>query len=175
MLGLRHLFLRYSGHSVKEIAKLLKTSDLWVNKWPKVKTLEDKARSEWPFFLTKCVRNVIKKAVSIYVIIQQERKVKLQLDNIKVSSTTVWRYVSNKGWKALKRKKVVNTSWWHGIRRICKLYTKGRPAGKLTWCESSRDHIDYRWWDNIQRSSPPPPPHPSNLNYDWSLSKRQTE
>ena len=73
-----------------------------------------------------------KKAVSIYVIIQQERKVKLQLHDIKVSSTTVWRYVTNKGWKALKRKKVVNTSWWHGIRRICKLYTKGRPAGKLT-------------------------------------------
>ena len=33
-------------------------------------------------------------------------------------------------------------------------YTKGRPAGKRTWCEHSRDHLDYRWWDNIQRSSP---------------------
>ena len=32
-------------------------------------------------------------------------KRKLQLHNIKVSSTTVWRYVTNKGWKALKRKK----------------------------------------------------------------------
>ena len=31
-------------------------------------------------------------------------KRKLQLHNIKVSSTTVWRYVTNKGWKALREK-----------------------------------------------------------------------
>ena len=107
-------------------------------------------------FFTNCVKNVIEKAVSICVIIQQDCKVKrkLQLHNIKVSSTTVWRYVTNKGWKALKRKKAVHTSCRHGIRRICKLYTKGRPAGKLTWCEPSSNHLDYRWWDNIQRSSP---------------------
>ena len=85
---------------------------------------------------------------------QKGKKKKLQLHNIKASSITVWRYVTNEGWKALKRKKVVHTSWWHGIRRICKLYTKGRPDGKLTWREFSRDHLDYRWWDNMQRSSP---------------------
>ena len=55
---------------------------------------------------------------------------------------------------SLKRKKAVHISCRHGIRRICKLYTKGRPAGKLTWCEPSSNHLDYRWWDNIQRSSP---------------------
>ena len=40
------------------------------------------------------------------------------------------------------------------FRRICKPYTKGWTAGKLTWCEPTRDHLDYRWWDSIQRSSP---------------------
>ena len=138
VLLLRHLFLRNSGHLVKEIAKLLKTSERWVNRWSKVKTLEDKPRklqgADGRCF-TNCVRNVIAKAVSICVIIQQDWKVKkkLQLNNIKVSSTTGGRYVTNKGWKALKRKKAVHTSCRHGIRRICKLYTKGRPAGKLTW------------------------------------------
>ena len=86
------------------------------------------------FFFTNCVKNVIEKAVSICVILQQDCKVKrkLQLHNIKVPSTTVWRYVTNKGWKALKRQKEVDTSCRHGIRRVCKLYARGRPAGKLT-------------------------------------------
>ena len=156
VLELRHLFLRYSVHLVKEIVKLLKKSERWENKWSKVKTLQDKPRSRWPVFSINCVKNVIEKAVSICVIIQRDCKVKrkLQLHNIKVSSTTVWRYVTNKGWKAVRRKKVVYTSCKHGVRRICKLYTKGRPAGKLTWCEPPRDHLDYRRRDNIQRSSP---------------------
>ena len=134
MLELRHLFLRYSVHLVKEIVKLLKKSERRENKWSKVKTLQDKPRSRWPGFFTNCVKNITEKALSICVIIQQDRKVKrkLQLHNIKVSSTTVWRYVTNKRWKALKRKKAVHTSCRHGIRRIYKLYTKGRPAGKLT-------------------------------------------
>ena len=55
-----------------------------MNKWSKVKTLEDKPRSGWPLFF-KCVRNVIEKAVSICVIILQDRKVeKIQRCNIKV-------------------------------------------------------------------------------------------
>ena len=41
-------------------------------------------------FLFKRVRNVIKKAVSICVIVLQDRKAKkIQLHNFKVSSTTV--------------------------------------------------------------------------------------
>ena len=88
------------------------------------------------------------------VISLQDRKVKkkLQLHNIKVSSTTVWRYMINKGWKALKRKR--RRTCRHGVRRIWKLYSKGRPASKLTWCEPSGDHLDYRWPENIQRTNP---------------------
>ena len=46
-----------------------------MNKWPKVKTLEDKPRSVWPSFF-KCVRNVIEKAVRLCVINLQDRRVK---------------------------------------------------------------------------------------------------
>ena len=41
-------------------------------------------------------------------------------------SATVGRYVTNKRWKALKRKKAVQISCRHGIRSNCKLYTMGR-------------------------------------------------
>ena len=72
-----------------------------VNKGSKVKTLEDQTRSVWPSFFQR-VRNVIEKAVSICVINLHNTKVKkLQIPNIKVSSTTVSRYMTSKGWKAL--------------------------------------------------------------------------
>ena len=60
--------------------------------------------------------------------------------------------MTNKGWKTLKRKR--RRTCRHGARRIWKLYSKRRPAGKLTWCEPPRDHLDYLWRGNIQRSSP---------------------
>ena len=128
-----------------------------MNKRSKVKTLEYKPRSGWPFFLLlllfKCVRNVIEKAVSICVIILQGRKVtKNNLYNFKVSSKTVWRYMTSKGWKALKRKR--RRTCGHVVKRIWKLYSKRRPAGKLTSCKPPRDHLNYLWRDNIQRSSP---------------------
>ena len=86
-----------------------------MNKWSKVKILEDKPRSGWPLFFNqsiylrqyvgwgcpdhpnqrlmykthdKCVRNVIRKAVSICVIIAPRQKGKeIRLYNIEVSST----------------------------------------------------------------------------------------
>ena len=50
--------------------------------------------------------------------------------------------------------RVEHPSCKHGVRRICQLYTTGRPARKLTWCERPRDHLDYRRRDTIQGSSP---------------------
>ena len=70
--------LRSSGNSVKEIAKLFKT-ERWVNKWPKRKSFEDKPWSGRPSVLTNYARNV--------------------------TSSKVW-ILTNKGWKALKRKKM---------------------------------------------------------------------
>ena len=108
VLTLRHLFLQSYGHSVTVSAKLLNKCERYkwtgVQKWMAV------------FFWFKCVRNVIEKAVSTCVIILQDRKVKkIQLHNFKVSSTTVWRYMTNKGWKAVNRKR----------RRICRHGAEG--------------------------------------------------
>ena len=55
VLQIRHLFLWSSGHSVKKtIRQILKKSERWPNKWSKVKTLEGKPRSRWPFFHKMC-------------------------------------------------------------------------------------------------------------------------
>ena len=107
-------------------------------------------------FFTNCVRNVIEKALSICVIIPQNRTVKnfnFTL-SIKVFGHNGMGISYQKKLESLEEKKVVHTSCKHGVRRICQLYTKGGPTGKLIWCEPPRDHLDYRKRDNIQRSSP---------------------
>ena len=48
------IFMVFWPFSPKKIAKLLKKSERWPNKWSKVKTLEDKPRSGWPFFHKLC-------------------------------------------------------------------------------------------------------------------------
>ena len=108
VLELRHLFLRYSVHLVKEIVKLLKKSERGENKWSKVKTLQEKPRSRWPVFFTNGVKNVIEKAVSICVISQQDCKVKrkLQLHNIKFWAQQygdVWPTKVGKPWIGKRR------------------------------------------------------------------------
>ena len=107
-------------------------------------------------FFTNCVRNIIEKAVSICVIIPQNRKVKkFQLHSIDQSfEHNGMGKIYKKKLESLEEKKVGHTSCNHGVRRICQLYTKGGPAGKLTWFEPPRHHLDYRRRDNIQRSSP---------------------
>ena len=68
------------------------------------------------------------------------------------SSSNPWSLEALKALKALKRKK--RRTCRHGVRRIWKLYSKGRPASKFTWCEPSGDHLAYRWRENLQRTSP---------------------
>ena len=103
---LRHLFLRYSVHLVKEIVKLLKKSERWKNKWSKVKTLPDKPRSRWPVFLQTVWKMLSKKAVSICVIIQQDCKVKrwlmwLSIIILKKKKNVKWRKNRNELWNTL--------------------------------------------------------------------------
>ena len=88
-------------------------------------------------FFTNCVRNIIEKAVSICVIIPQNRKVKkFQLHIIDQSFEHNGMGISyQKKLESLEEKKAVHTSCKHGVRRIFQLYTKGGPAGKLMWCE----------------------------------------
>ena len=101
-------------------------------------------------FFTNCVRNIIEKAVSICVIIPQNRKVKkFQLHIINQSFEHNGMGIScQKILESLEEKKAVHTSCKHGVRRIFQLYTK------LMLCEPPRDHLDYRRRDNIQRSRP---------------------
>ena len=107
-------------------------------------------------FFTNCVRNIIEKAVSICVIIPQNRKVKkFQLHIIDQSFEHNGMGISyQKKLESLEEKKAVHTSCRHRVRRICQLYIKGGPAGELTWYEPPRDHLNYRRRDNIQRCSP---------------------
>ena len=84
-----------------------------MNRWSKVKTLEDKPRSVWPSFF-KCVRNVIEKAVSICVISLLGRKVK------KKTSTSQYQSFEHNGMKiydqqrleSLEEKKAAHMQTW---------------------------------------------------------------
>ena len=69
------IFMVFCPFSPKKIVKLLKKSERCPNKWSKVKTLEDKPGVHGRF-ITNCVRNIIEKALSICLIIPQNRKVK---------------------------------------------------------------------------------------------------
>ena len=139
------IFMVFWSFSQNKIVKLLKKSERWPNKWSKVKTLEDKPKSAWPFF-TNCARNIIEKAVSICLIIPQNRKVKnFQLHIIDQSFEHNGTGISyQKKLESLEEEKAVHTSCKHGVKRICQLNTKGGPAGELMWCEPPRDHLDYR-------------------------------
>ena len=56
--------------------------------------------------------------------------------------------------ESLEEKKAAHTSCKHCVKRICKLYSKGRPAGKRTWCEPPRDLLDYCWRDKYKDPAP---------------------
>ena len=111
-------------------------------------------RSRWPLFYKlckKCYRKSCKYMRNNSTRLKGKKK--LQLNNIKVSSTTVmWPTKVGKPWRE-KRRCTLHAGM--ASEEFANFnYTKGRPAGKLTWYEHSKDHLDYRWWDNIQRFSP---------------------
>ena len=148
-------FMVFWPFSPKKIAKLLKKSDWWLNKWSKVKTLEDKLRSGWPFFHKLCEKYYQKSCKYMPNNSTKQKGKKFQLYIIDQSFEHNCKGITyQKKLESLEEKKAVHTSCKHGVRRICQLYTKGGPAGKLMWCEPPRDHLDYRRRDNIQRSSP---------------------
>ena len=127
--------------------KVVKSKDL---------SLEDKLRSGWPFF-HKMREKHYRKSCKCMCNNSTNRKVKkIQLHIIDQSlEHNGMRINYQKRLENLEEKKAVHPSCKHGVRRICQLYTKRGPAGKLTWCEPPRDHLNYRRRD-IQRSSPPP-------------------
>ena len=85
-------------------------------------------------FFTNCARNIIEKAVSIWVIIPQNRKVKkFQLHIIDQSFEHNSIEISyQKKSESLEEKKAVHPS----CRHVSEGFAKGGPAGRLTRCES---------------------------------------
>ena len=156
VLTLRHLF--FYGLLAIQSQKLLNYWTSLSDRSEQVIKSKDFRREtkKWmaAFFLFKRVRNVIKKAVSICVIILQDRKEKKF--NFTISKFRAQRYEdiwpTKKTSRALKRKG--RRTCRHGARRIWKLFSKRRPAGKLTWCDPPRKHLDYLWRNNIQRRAP---------------------
>ena len=133
VLELRHLFLWSSGHSVKKIAKLLKK--VWTISEHVVKSKDfGRQTKEWMsvlflFFFLNGWEMLLKsyKYMALRNNSATQKGKKLQLHNIKVATTMVWGYVTNKGWKALKRKRRRN-SCRHGVRRICNFMRDDHPA-----------------------------------------------
>ena len=87
-----------------------------MNKWSKVKTLEDKPMSGWLVFFSVffflSLRNVIVKAVSICVIILQDRKVKefnLQYQSFEHNSMKIY---DQKRLESLEVKKAAHMRTW---------------------------------------------------------------
>ena len=98
--------LRSSGVSVRETAKILQKSKSWVAKWSSSQEFYDKPRSGRPTVLDRTAKKIIEKAK--YKRGNSTRKISKQLKNKGQpgSAATVWRYMSRKGWKPLRRKKL---------------------------------------------------------------------
>ena len=98
---------------------------------------KDKPRSKRLSVFTNCARNVIEKAK--YKRKNSTRKIakNLQHHNVKVSSTTVWRYMTNKGWKAFKLFKIPLLK--EGSFEICQeiLQAHGKEFGKTSYSQMS--------------------------------------
>ena len=119
---LRHLFLWSSGYSVKKNCLIAEEVSTMTEQVVKSKDLRRPTKGVDGRFFADCVRNIIEKAVSICVIIPQNRKVKkFQLHIIDQSFEHNGMGISyQNNWK-----KVVHTSCTHGVKRICQPYTKG--------------------------------------------------
>ena len=96
----------YYNHLVIQLKKSLNFNKTvrWVNKWSKRECFEDKPRSGRLSVLTNAARKSIEKAK--YKQNNSTIAKNLQQKNIEVSSITVWRYMTRKGWKAFKQKKI---------------------------------------------------------------------
>ena len=98
--------LRLWGASVRETAIILQKSKSWVAKWSSSQNFSDKPRSGRPNVLDRTAKKIIEKAK--YKTGSSTRKISKQLKNkdLPESTGTVWRYMSSKGWKPLRRKKL---------------------------------------------------------------------
>ena len=134
----------YTVHAIqsKTICQIVEESERWPNKWSKIhKMCEKYCRKS-----CKYMRNNSTK--------QKGKKISTSHYRSKFRAQRYRDKLPKKVGKPWREKGGAHFMQVYGVRRICQFYTKGGPAGKLTWCEPPRDHLDYRRRDNIQRSSP---------------------
>ena len=125
------IFMVFWPFSQKKIVKLLKKSERWPNKWSKVKTLEDKPRSGWPFFHKLCEKYHRKSCTYMRNNSTKQKGKKFPLHIVNQSFEHNSMGISyRKKLESLEQKKAVHTSCKHGVRRICQLYIpkEDRPA-----------------------------------------------
>ena len=156
VLELRHLFLRSSGYSVKKkLVKLLKKSERWPNKWSKVKTLEDKPRSGWPFFHKLCEKYYRKSCKYMCNNSTKQKGKKISTSHYR-SKLRAQRYRDNlpkKVGKPCREKAGAHfTQAW--CQKDLPTFYQRRTDRQTHVMWTARDHLDYRRRDNIQRSSP---------------------
>ena len=132
---------------------MLKKSERWRKKWSKVKTSEDKIRSGWPIFHKLCEKYYQKSCKYMRNNSRKQKGKKISTSHYR-SKFRAQQYV-----ESLEEKKAVHPSCKHGVRRICQLYTKGGPAGKLTWSEPLEtiwiivDETTYASWLRFARKN----------------------
>ena len=159
MLLLRHLFLRYSGHLVKfsQIVEEVWTMSEQVVKSKDVRRqTKETPRSRWPLFYKlckKCYRKSCKYMRNNSTRLKGKKSFNLTISKFRAQRTgDMWQTKVAKPWRE-KRPCTLHAGM--ASEEFANFnYTKGRPTGKLRWYEHSRDHLDYRWWDSIQRFSP---------------------
>ena len=123
--------LWFSGHSVQKSAKLLKKSERWPNKWSKVKNLEDKPRSGWPFFHKMCEKYYRKSCKYMYNNSTKQKGKKNSTSRYR-SKFRAQRYGDKlpKKVESVEEKKAVHTSCKHGQKDLPTLYQ--RRTGRQT-------------------------------------------
>ena len=131
-------------------------SQRWPNKWSKVKTLEDKPRTGWPFIRKLCEKyyrksykymrnNSTKQKGKKISILRYRSKFRAQRFGDKLLKKV------GKPWREKGGAPFIHAWCQKGLPTLYQRRTD-RPTG--IWCELPRDHLDYRRRDNIQRSSP---------------------
>ena len=83
------------------------------------------------FFFTNYVRNVHRKSCKYIRNNSTRQKGKKNFNSTSFERNGMEIYDQQR-LESLEEKKAVHTLYRHGVRRICKLYTKRRPFGKLT-------------------------------------------
>jgi len=102
--------LRSSGVSVRGTAKIFQKSRSLVTKWSSSQESYDKPRSDRPTVLDRLAKKIKEKAKYEKGISTEKISKQLKNKDLLGSTTTVWRYMSKKGCKPLRKKNETTTT-----------------------------------------------------------------